>query len=178
MGKKRKNNQKYILLAAVTIDGKIARHRHHLSSDWTSRADKKHLRQILDQAEIIIVGNKTYKTAYRPLAKRNCLVLTRSIDKTLQKTDNCLYCNPEKVSLKKILAERGYKNICLLGGTATYSLALAKGLVDEIYLTIEPYIFGSGLNLFDLKIKNKQSYKLISVKKLNKRGTVLLHYKK
>ena len=170
-------NKKNILLVAVTIDGKIARHDNHFS-DWTSPEDKQHLHKILDGCDVIVVGNKTYKTAITPLSKRKCIVFTRSVKNTKQVNKHCLYLNPKNIDIKSIISKNKYKNICILGGTSVYSFALENNMVDEIYLTIEPLVFGYGLSLFDANIKNKRKYKLISVKKLNKAGTVLLHYKK
>lgn len=167
---------KYILLAASTLDGKIAKHDHHFT-DWTSPEDKKHLHKILDKCDVIIVGSKTYKTARTPLSKRNCIVFTRSVKTGRHVNDNLLYINPQNVNLKKYLIEKKYKKVCILGGTSIYSWALKNNMIDEIFLTIEPIIFGQGLNLFDINIKKRQ-FKLASSKKLNKAGSILLHYKK
>ena len=68
---------KYIAIAAVTLDGKIAKNKDHVS-DWTSPEDKVFMRALLDKSDVIIVGNNTYKTAIAPLSKRNCIVLSRS----------------------------------------------------------------------------------------------------
>ncbi|OGH88342.1 MAG: hypothetical protein A3J93_04790 [Candidatus Magasanikbacteria bacterium RIFOXYC2_FULL_42_28] len=168
--------KQYLLLAAVTIDGKIAKNSGHLSTRWTSDEDKNHLHAILDKSDLVVVGNNTYKTAYRPLRQRNCVVFTRSVKTTAQKNAKCLYLNPSAVDIKKWLAQSPYKKIAILGGTATYNLFLEKKLISDIYLTIEPVIFGTGLGLFDTNLKNFQRFKLLSIKKLNRRGSILLHY--
>src|SRR3989338_2902841 len=67
-----------IAIAATTLDGKIALERDHFS-DWTSPEDKAFMRKLLDEADVIVVGNNTYKTAEKPLSRRNCIVLTSSI---------------------------------------------------------------------------------------------------
>ena len=164
------------MLAATTLDGKIAKHSKHFT-DWTSSEDKKHMRQIMNKCDVILVGNNTYKTAIKPLSKRNCLVLSRSFTTIKQINNNLVYINPEKINLKKYLTKQKYKTICILGGTSIYSWVLKNNMLDEIYLTIEPIIFGTGLNLFDIKIKKRQ-LKLITSQKLNKAGSILLHYKK
>jgi dihydrofolate reductase len=68
----------YIAVAAVTIDGKIARHPAHFSN-WTSKEDKSFLHEFLDACDCIIVGRKTYELAKEPLSKRRCVVLTRRV---------------------------------------------------------------------------------------------------
>lgn len=165
-----------IILAAVTIDSKIAKNSGHLSTHWTSAEDRDHLHTILNRCDLIVVGNNTYKTALRPLSKRNCVVFTRSVATTEQRSPKCLYLNPSTIDVKKWLAKSPYKKIAILGGTATYNLFLEKKLISDIYLTIEPIIFGSGLGLFDTKIKNSPRFKLKTIKKLNPRGSILLHY--
>ena len=168
---------KYIAIAAVTIDGKIAKNKSHMS-DWTSPEDKIFMRALLDKCDVIIVGNNTYKTAIKPLSKRNCIVLSRSANKLMSKSANLIYCDPNKNNIKKLIGKLKYKKIAILGGAQTYSYSLENNLMDEIYLTIEPLVFGKGINLFaDTKILNKK-FKLFNIKKLNNKGTVLLHYKK
>ena len=165
---------KFIAIAAVTIDGKIARNSNH-PSDWTSPEDKAFLHAELDRCDVTVVGNKTYKLAQKPLSKRNCIVFTRSIDRTRQQNDKLIYINPKGKNIQKFIEEKGYRRICILGGAQVYNYFLEHNLIDEIYLTIEPVIFGKGISLFDKKVKNVD-YKLKSVKKLNNMGTVLLRY--
>ncbi len=164
----------YIAIAATTIDGRIAKHSRHFSS-WTSPEDKNFLHAILDTCDVILVGRSTYDMAKKPLSKRNCIVLTRS---TENKKDGpgLIYINPAKKSLTQLVKKHGYKKIGILGGEQIYSYCLEKNLLDELFLTIEPVSFGFGLSLF--KTKKLAKWKLNSVKKLNKKGSLLLHYLK
>ncbi|MBY0539101.1 dihydrofolate reductase family protein [Patescibacteria group bacterium] len=163
----------YIAIAAVTLDGKIGANEKHFSN-WTSKEDKKFMRALLDTCDVIIVGNNTYKTALKPLSKRNCIVLTRSIKTTKKVSEKLLYLNTRSANLKKTIQKTGYKKIAVLGGAQTYSYCLEHGMLDDLYLTIEPVIFGSGVPLFAGKFKLRKT-KILSVKKLNKTGTLLVH---
>ena len=183
-------HMKYIMVAATTLDGKIARNSNH-PSDWTSPEDKDFMHAELDKCDVIIVGNKTYELVKKPLSKRNCIVFTRSIDRTKQQDDKLIYINPKSKSIQKFIEEKGYKRVCILGDAQVYGYFLEHSLIDEIWLTIEPIIFGSGISLFgpstssgstlisnnevDKKIETRE-YKLVTVKQLNQQGTVLLHY--
>lgn len=167
---------KYIALAAITLDGKIARHENHMS-DWTSKEDKKVLHKELDKGDVIIVGNNTYTTARKQLSKRNCIVLTRSVRKPRKANNRLLYCNPKNTDLKELIQTLGYKRVCILGGAETYNFCLKKNILDELYLTIEPLVFGEGISVFSEKQKRGE-FTLVSVKRLNKRGSILLRYRK
>jgi dihydrofolate reductase len=162
-----------VAIAAMTLDGKIARHSSELT-DWTSPEDKELLTGLLDKSDVIVIGNSTYKTAEAPLSRRNCIVLTRSVSTMERRNDKLLFCNPGAVKLPDLL--RDFGTVALLGGTQTYTYFLQNDLMDELYLTIEPVIFGSGLSLFEGAIGGNARLRLKSVKELNDKGTVLLHY--
>jgi dihydrofolate reductase len=177
------NKPSYIAIAAVTLDGKIAKGPNHMS-DWTSKEDKLFMRSLLDKCDVILVGNNTYKTASKPLSKRNCIVLSYQINSCVRQSARLLYINPQKHDLSKIVFDLKYQRVAILGGAQTYTYCLNNNLLDELYLTIEPIIFGRGINLFSLAQSENwgrsgdPTFKLISVKKINRRGSLLLHYKK
>ena len=84
------------------------------------------------------------------------------------------FVNPANVGLSKLLGE--YKSIAILGGGAVYRFMLEQGLLDEIFVTVEPLIFGRGKEMFLGGTRTTQ-VNLLSVKRLNRTGTLLLHYK-
>jgi dihydrofolate reductase len=162
-----------VAIAAMTIDGKIALHSKHLT-DWTSREDKSFLRAVLDDYEVIVLGNNTYEVAGSVFSKRKCIVLTRSGRTTEDKHGNLTYLNPEISSIEGALEPFG--KVALLGGTQTYTYFLERNLIDELYLTIEPVVFGKGLDLFDCRDDVLIKFRVVSVRNLNDTGTILLHY--
>ncbi|MBI3952822.1 MAG: dihydrofolate reductase family protein [Candidatus Doudnabacteria bacterium] len=164
-------------VAAVTLDGRIAAHPGQ-NTTWTSLEDKKFLHRFLDQSDVILVGHATYQIAKSSLLKRNCIVLTSKARRTNRKTLKTLFVNPKSVKLIDLIKQLGYKKIAVLGGQKIYSFCLQRGLLDELYLTIEPIVFGQGLGLFELKrFKQSQKFKLAGIRKLNSQGSILLHYK-
>ena len=166
---------KYIAIAAISIDGKIALNSKH-PSDWTSKEDKVFMRALLSKCDVVVVGNNTYKMAKEPLSKRNCLVFSRSANQLISGSANLQFINPNKINIAKFMRSKKYRSIAILGGAQVYTYFLEKNLLDEIYLTIEPLIFGRGINLFSDLRTIPQNFTLSSVKKLNKQGSILLHY--
>ncbi len=67
---------KVVLLAALTADGRIARHADHFP-DWTGTADKKHFAAVSTRAGAVIMGSKTFDTLAKPLPNRLTIVVTR-----------------------------------------------------------------------------------------------------
>lgn len=165
----------YSLIMATTIDGKIATSSYQFT-DWTSKEDKDFLHKLLDKSDAIVVGHNTYKTAKGLLSKRNCVVLTRKVSKATRRGEGLTFFNPARESLDGFIRKAKYKRVAVLGGTQTYTYFLENNLVDEIYLTIEPLVFGKGFGMFETKNVLKRYFRLASVKKLNKRGSLVLHY--
>jgi dihydrofolate reductase len=136
-----------ILMAAMTLDGKLARHAAHLS-DWTSPEDKKLFRTETRRAGVIIIGHNTFRTLRRPLPGRLHIVLTRDRSNKVDIPGVIEYTSALPATIAADLAARGYTRAILVGGAQANALFLAADMVDEIWLTVEPMIFGEGLSLF------------------------------
>jgi|SRR3989338_1536483 len=166
----------YYAVAAATIDGFIARYPGQ-SSSWTSKEDHRHLQEMENNADVLLLGRTTYITAKKALSKRNCIVLTSRVKSIKKVNDKLVYINPKKADIEKFVKEKKYGKVCVLGGRGAYNYCLKKKLLDEIWLTVEPLLFGSGIGMFSEGISTGRM-KLVSMKKLNSKGTILLHYKK
>lgn len=165
----------FSLFAVCTIDGKIAKNSKHMT-DWSSKEDKTFLHRHLDLCDVVIIGKNTFEVATGPLSKRNCIVFSSSAKGVEQKNPNLVFLNPQEEDLLKFLEKKNYSKVAVLGGTKCFSYFLENNLVDKIYLTIEPLVFGGGLPLFEAKTDQKK-FVLILVQKLNTLGTILLEYK-
>ncbi|MDZ4227372.1 MAG: dihydrofolate reductase family protein, partial [Patescibacteria group bacterium] len=111
------------------------------------------------------------------LSKRDCIVLTSSVATTERKNDKLLFWNPATVPYTSVLQNTSIEIVAVLGGAQTYSYFLKNNLIDELYLTIEPIVFGRGIPLLADVGENQANFRLISKKQLNEKGTMLLHYK-
>ena len=113
-----------VLIAAVTVDGFIARHSREVIT-WS-----KDLQLFKKQTTgfPVIMGSNTYDTLYDQLEKRDMIIVNR-------------YNNPESI-LSEIAADRCF----IIGGGKTYSRFAP--FLTHLYITPHPYIFGVGVRLF------------------------------
>lgn len=161
---------KVFIIAAISADGFIARDATDLA-DWTSTEDKKLFVSLTKEAGVMVMGATTLATIGRALPGRRTIVYTT---------------HPEDINIEgieptaedpKLLVERlkaeGANAVAICGGRSVYSLFMQAGLVDELYLTVEPTVFGDGIGLFKTPLDAKLS--LLEATNLNK-DAILLHY--
>lgn len=163
---------KTILVMAATADGKIARNSSHLV-DWTGRRDKQLFVRLTREAGVMVMGSKTYQTIGRPLPGRKNVVLTRDPAKFSNEPD--LFFTDQRP--ERIIADlegQGVESVALIGGAEVNSLFLRDRLIDEIYLTIVPKIFGTGLSMFSEAADF--SLKLLGSSELDE-DSILIRYK-
>ena len=157
-------------MMAMTADGKIAKSSDHFPN-WTSKEDKKMFVAVTKEHGVVIMGEKTFKTFPKPLPDRMNVVFT--LEKNPPQIENVKWVTGEPEEVVAELEKEGHASAVLGGGTNLNSQFLKKGLVNEIYLTVEPKIFGSGLGLFDGDFD--VNLKLMSLEMLGE-GSVLLKY--
>jgi len=170
-----KKKVKYVAYVVTSIDGKIARSGQS-GTDWASKEDWNFFQKSLTKIDAVIVGYNTYKVSRDRLKRRNTVVLTSKVNK-LKIQGRTVFFNPEKSDLKKFIQGKKYRKIAVLGGASVYNFCLHNNILDELFVTIEPYVFTSGVPMFLGNKFKKYRFSLQSVKKLNKKGTILLHYK-
>ncbi len=165
---------KLILMMAVTLDGKIAKTATQLA-DWTSKADKKIFVEETKKSGVIIMGKTTYDTIGKPLPDRLNVVLDFKPDFSRNISGILEYTNQPPRELLADLEKRGFKTAILGGGATVNGLFLKENLINEIWLTIEPKIFGDGLSLFK-DVDANLELELIEVRNLDK-NVIQVRYK-
>lgn len=165
------------LIAAISVDGKIAPEALTNSGTWTSGADKQFFADRTKKAGVMIMGSTTFKTIGRPLKDRLTIVLSSQPKPTEYSQFNDSQVRYTSQSPEEILAQleaEGFSEVALCGGSSVYTQFMQKGLVNSLYLTVEPIIFGKGVSLFkELAINKKLELKNSSQIGEN---TVLLEY--
>lgn len=113
-----------------TVDGKV-------SGYWPlgSHNDHKVLMELRSHADVLVHGKNLYKQ-FGELTK-----------KSLSKLPNLVYYPVIKhISPKKLAADfykKGYRNVLVEGGPTLLGAFLEANLIDEVFLTIAPKIFGT-----------------------------------
>lgn len=155
------------IIAAMTADGFIAKNAHHLAS-WTSKEDKKFFVERTKQAGVMIMGANTFETFGKPLKDRLNIVYSRT-----KHYDGVEVTQLEPKALLESLEKRGYQEAAICGGASIYTMFMKAGVVDTLYLTIEPLLFGAGVSIFNEPLD--VNLKLLNFKRLND-NVLLLEY--
>ncbi len=169
------NKTKYTAMVASSIDGRIAKDSRSFAT-WTSKEDWHFFQDFLSKTDAVIVGHNTYRVAKERLDKRNTIVFSSKYNK-IKEVGSVTFLNPVKVNFKEFVQQKGFKKIAILGGPKVYNYFLENKMLNELFVTIEPIIFTNGVPMFQGDKFKKYELNLISVKKLNQKGTLLLKYK-
>lgn len=160
---------------AITVNGFIGK--EDGNSDWTSPEDGKSFIASCQKAGTVIMGRKTYDV----LAPNN-LPLTEGLHVVLThnqslKSDNktVVFRNQTPKQTCEWLEKNGCQEAVVIGGSQTSSEFIQEGLIDEIYLDVEPLVFGKGMLLFE-PAKFELKLRLLETKMLSPQ-TIQLHYK-
>ena len=159
---------KVFIIAALSADGFIA-HDADEFANWTSKEDKRLFVELTKRAGVMVMGGTTYRTIGRPLPGRKNVVYSRgTIDADVDVTQEL----PQQLISR--LSQEGFNEVAIIGGRSIYEMFLAAGAVDELYLTIEPVLFGRGIKLSELDMD--MPMQLLDSRSLNE-NTILLHYR-
>ena len=156
------------LIAAITADGFIARNSSHLAS-WTSKEDKQFFIEKTKKAGVVVMGLNTFKTMGTALPGRQNIVYAPP-GTALEGVE--ITQDDPKTLLSK-LEQKGFTEAAICGGATIYTLFMEAGVIDKLYLSIEPVLFGGGIHLFNKELDVK--LQLQSTQKLSDQ-TVLLEY--
>ncbi len=171
---------KTILIAAISVNGKIEEVSGQKSLDWTSEEDRRFFVSKTKEIGTVIVGRKTFDTIGKPLKNRRLIIMSRSEAAHTHPSPDSLspveYSNLPPEALLKKLEDENVASVAICGGGNIYTAFLAAGLVDEIFLTVEPYLFRGGMSLIFEGNYDSTKLELLDVSKLGTQ-TVLLHYR-
>lgn len=177
---------KIFILTAMSLDGFIGKSNNQRSFDWTSREDKRWHVKKTKEAGAVIFGRKTFETFNKPLPGRLNLIYSKTKQeefakktteelKQLKGQTQLYYTKLSPKEIEKKLDSAGYAGLSISGGPSVYQVFFDSGVVDELFITIEPVLFGHGISMFK-NMKSKTKLKFIKTHDLNE-NTIVLEYK-
>ena len=168
------NNLTLIMILLQSLDGFIGKNQED-KLDWGSKEDKQNFKNKTIEIGTMICGTKTY--LHMPdfaFKNRTTYVLTSRPAELPQRENVILFKGSPEELINKMKLD-GITQAALVGGGHIYNSFLASNLVDEIFITIAPVSFGSGIHGFgETVLTNK--FELISVDKMGT-NELYVHYR-
>lgn len=161
----------------ISLNGNFTKGEVGNPREWSSADDQEHYASLVKNHDTIIMGLSTYKKlGAEAEPERLRLVLTKDPEQYAQFTvpGQLEFVSVTAEQLIQGLREQGRQNVLLVGGGVNTQF-LNAGLIDELYITVEPKLFGAGKQLF-AGSKHDSQLRLLNATQLNDRGTLLLHY--
>lgn len=164
---------------ATTINGYIAKEDDDAS--WVTATEWSSFSGTIKANGNMVIGRRTYEIMLKNdefnragLNEIKTVVLTNNTSLKIH--------NPKFISVATspreavdILCKQDFETIMVCGGGKLNSSFMKEGLIDEIYLDVEPIVFGRGIQLF-LPEEFEFKLQLLEVNKLSD-NTIQLHYK-
>ena len=124
------------------------------------------------------MGRNTYlaasKSGYFPFPDTlNIVVSHQQIENKWG--DKVVITNKSPKEIIRMLEQKGFAVVFLAGGGQLNTSFIKENIIDEIYLDVEPLIFGKGMGVF-AKGDFEVELELLETKRLNS-NTVQLHYR-
>lgn len=163
------------IIAAISADGFIAKDLAQSSITWRSKGDRRFFIDRTKEAGLAIMGLNTARTSKRPLPGRRNIIYADNREQLphWKEYEEWEVTQEAPRDLLSRLEGEGHREAAICGGSTIYTLFLKAGLVDKLYLSVEPWLFGQGIPL--LKESIDQQLELLSSQKLGDQ-TILLEY--
>ncbi|HSC84862.1 MAG TPA: dihydrofolate reductase family protein [Pseudomonas sp.] len=167
-----------IYYVAASLDGYIARPDGRL--DWLeaiqATGDDHGFNAFYEGIDAVLMGRLTFNALQSfgyswPLRGKPCTVLTRNPLAQPPEGVEMRHCTP--IEALADFAEQGYQRIWLVGGGSLAGNCFAAGLLDELVVSLVPYLLGAGIPLFSTGLE--RSLKLHEQRSFAS-GVVQLHY--
>jgi dihydrofolate reductase len=170
---------KTILIFVSSIDGKITKWGDRKIRTWSSKNDQDYFDSLWNDTWVIIMGSGTYNPdPVKPDSKHHVIVMTGKPEqyKSQEVFGQIEFTSQSPSQIVSRFEKAGEERIVVVGGAHIATSFLKADLVDELWLTIEPKIFGTGAN-FVIEEKLDISLKLISCTIANQKGTLIMKYR-
>ncbi len=166
------------LVFVTTLDGKITHWGDPHVREWTSKEDQYYFDEVWADSCVIVMGSNTFEAElFKAKPNTHLIIMTRNPAKykAREVAGQLEFTDKSPAQLVDQYAKKGLEQMIVVGGAHIATSFLKAELIDELWLTIEPKIFGTGGN-FVIHENLDINLKLISVEKANERGTLLTKY--
>ncbi|KAF0094990.1 MAG: dihydrofolate reductase [Puniceicoccaceae bacterium 5H] len=169
-----------ILIAVQSVDGFITCGESK-GTAFASPADQEWFQFALQQMQAAVFGSGTYEAERERIRnhlteQRPKYVLTRHPERYAHEAvpGQLEFTADSPEALARSWGAKGWERVGLIGGSVQHARFLEQGLVDELWLTIEPMLFGRGRPL--APIQDTIDLDLDHVERLTDQ-TLLLRYR-
>ncbi|MDD2528558.1 MAG: dihydrofolate reductase family protein [Lentimicrobiaceae bacterium] len=169
---------KKILVFVSSLDGKTTKWDNPFVRSWSSKADQSYFIHLWKKSALIVAGSGTYDAEpFKPYEGQHIVVMTRNVSRYQTKAipGQLEFSDETPAQLVQRFVQKNQPQMLIAGGAQLATSFLTAGLVDELWLTIEPKIFGQG-NSIVIAEKLDIQLKLLNCEKLNEAGTLLTKY--
>ena len=169
---------KVVLVFVSTLDGKVTKWGNPHVKEWSSLEDQDYYKKIWDDARLIVMGGNTFDAEHFPTSSNRLLVvMTKHFTKykKLEISGQLEFTDQSPTALTEKLRKKGYETMVVVGGPHIATSFLKENLINEVWLTIEPKIFGTQGN-FVIEENLDIDLRLMSCEKVNERGTLITKY--
>ena len=170
---------KITLVFVTTLDGKVTKWGDVHVQKWSSKEDQKYFKEAWNEHPFVIMGSGTYDAEpFKAPVNNRLIIMTQNPAKYKDKevAGHLEFTKEPPLKVVERLKKEGAEQILLVGGPHLATSFLKENLVDELWLTLEPRIFGSGGN-FVVDSKLDVNLHLLSSEKVNEQGTLINKYK-
>ena len=153
-----------ILYLAQTVNGYIAEKNDNVpwTDIWATYYSE------IKKAKNIIVGRRTYEIMKRSGEVKKCgdpfvVVITKSKPSKAGGVKTIFVQSPKQAL--SVVRAKGFRKTFVGGGSKTAGSFMKLGLINQLYIDIEPFVFGTGIPLLS-EMKFESKLKLVKIKRL------------
>jgi dihydrofolate reductase len=169
---------KTTLVFVSTLDGKVTKWGDPFVRLWSSADDQQYFTGLWNNTRLIVMGRNTYfADPMQPSSDHLLVVMTQHASeyKGIEIPGELEFTDESPVQLFERFDKTGQDQMLIVGGAHIATSFFKEQLVDELWLTIEPKIFGTG-GSFVIEEPLNINLQLISCEQVNTRGTLITKY--
>jgi dihydrofolate reductase len=170
---------KVILYTVMTINGFIAKENDDTS--FVSETALESFDAIIKRTGNMIIGRRTYEVMKKNnefdevevLKDTRVIIVADTNTPSILSKNHSIATSPKQAL--ETLEREGFSEVLVAGGGMLNGSFMAENLIDEIYINVEPVVFGKGIRLFGEK-DFETKLELVETKKLSE-NEIHLHYR-